>query len=84
MKHIKKTLLHIAGWLLIILGIVGLLLPFLNGIILLVLGVYVLTLSSERIHRVVHGFLDRHPRIKDFVRRVEQVIRRISGRFSAK
>ena len=49
----------VVGLLLILLGIVGLFLPFLQGFLLIFLGLSVMSLVSERAARVLRGFKDR-------------------------
>ena len=46
-----RILLYFAGWLLLLVGLLGLALPGLQGILTLVLGTAVLSLTSETIHR---------------------------------
>lgn len=65
---LKKIILAIVGVGLLGLGIVGLALPFLPGIIFLLLA----ALCFAALSRKVHDFLSRHPRIARFFHRVEQ------------
>ena len=44
----KRPLLLILGWIFVALGVAGLFLPFLQGILFLLVGVYLLALGSAR------------------------------------
>lgn len=57
----SRFLLLILGWLLILLGIAGLVLPGLQGVLMLVLGVAALSLVSETAFSVLHWLLRRWP-----------------------
>ena len=46
-----RILLYFAGWLLLLVGLLGLALPGIQGILTLVLGAAVLSLTSEAVHR---------------------------------
>ncbi len=44
----KRPLMLVLGWVFVVLGVVGLFLPFLQGILFLLVGVYLLSLGSAR------------------------------------
>ena len=56
-----RVLLYFIGSLLIVVGLVGLVLPGLQGILTLALGLAVLSLTSEAANRVLHSMLGRWP-----------------------
>jgi uncharacterized protein len=61
--NLRRILILSAGWLLVLLGVVGLFLPFLQGILFLMVGFYLLTLESvwaRRLRRRLHA---RYPRL---------------------
>lgn len=60
MKHI---LVLAAGWLFIILGIVGLFLPFLQGILFLFIGLYLLSHEYDWARTFFNKIKVRYPRI---------------------
>lgn len=60
---VRVTLLVI-GWLLVLVGISGLFLPFLQGILMIVLGLAIASLGSERIHRFLHERMHPWPRAR--------------------
>jgi len=62
-KTIKRALILIVGWAFILLGIAGLFLPVLQGILFLLIGLFVL--SSEYIwaHKLLQKLKNRFPKI---------------------
>lgn len=46
-RHIRRALVHLLGWTLVLLGVAGLVLPILPGLLLLLLGLSVLSLEWE-------------------------------------
>lgn len=58
----KKVLLLTLGWFLILLGIVGLFLPFLQGLLFIFIGLIVLSKESKKAKEILHHFKERHPR----------------------
>lgn len=71
----------ILGWLSIAVGILGLFLPFLQGILFLALGVYLLMKFSPRFRAFTRHFRNRHHRIDHFLDKIEE---RIGGEESSK
>lgn len=51
------------GWLVVILGLAGLLLPGLQGILLLVLGGGMLSVASDSVHRWLEKTLEHRPKM---------------------
>ena len=62
------------GWLLILLGIVGLFLPILQGGLMLAIGFALLSIASQTMHLWFRSLMGRWPRIW---RRVEKLRRKI-------
>ncbi len=62
MKDKLKTVgILIAGWVLVFLGIIGLFLPFLQGILFLMIGLTILSLRSRTIQRLLKRIEARYP-----------------------
>ena len=59
-----RILLLILGWLVVVLGLAGLLLPGLQGILLLVLGAAILSVASDSVHRWLEEMLEHRPKIR--------------------
>ena len=74
-----------AGWFFIVLGILGLFLPILQGILFLAIGAYMLSLESPWARRVIEKMRRRYPRLGqtfDTARlRAAHIMHRISSRF---
>jgi uncharacterized membrane protein YbaN (DUF454 family) len=61
MSAIKKLGLLIIGWFFIVLGILGLFLPFLQGILFILIGLTILSSRSETIRRFLRHLEERYP-----------------------
>lgn len=55
--------LLVLGWLIIVLGLAGLLLPGLQGILLLILGAAILSAASDTVHRWLENLLEHRPKM---------------------
>lgn len=62
-KHIRRITILVLGWTLIGLGIVGLFLPILQGVLFILLGLYVLSRESETARHWLHKVRDRYPAV---------------------
>lgn len=61
--RMRKPLRHIFGWSFIVLGIIGLFLPFLQGILFIMVGVSILTPEIPLFHKIMTGLEKRYPAI---------------------
>lgn len=61
--HAKRILKLAAGWTFILLGLAGLVLPFLQGILFLIIGLLILSTESEWAHRLLHRLRESHPKV---------------------
>jgi uncharacterized protein len=59
----KRLGVLIAGWFFIVLGILGLFLPILQGILFLVIGAYLLSSESPWMHERIQRMFVRFPRV---------------------
>jgi uncharacterized membrane protein YbaN (DUF454 family) len=66
----------VVGWLLVLLGIVGLFLPVLQGGLALALGFALLSIASPTVHLWLRGLMGRWPKLW---RRMEKLRRRLRG-----
>lgn len=70
-RQVKRIIVLCAGTGLVLLGIIGLFLPFLQGILFIVAGLLVLSRESTRVKRLLDRWKERHPqlytRVTDFV-----------------
>lgn len=77
----KRVGILVLGWFFIALGIVGLVLPFLQGILFLLIGLAVLSKESAVAHRWLVAFTTRHPKIDRQRRRAVAWFRAQRARF---
>jgi uncharacterized membrane protein YbaN (DUF454 family) len=68
---LKRALILILGWVLVILGVVGLFLPFLQGVLFLLAGLYVLSLESKIARSWLERFRKRHPGTDRLLRKMK-------------
>ena len=69
LSTLTRILLLVIGWLLLLVGIAGLVLPGIQGILTIVAGAALLSLASELVYRVIHRALSRWPRALDRMER---------------
>ena len=62
MEKFKNSAMLIIGWFFVGLGILGLFLPFLQGILFIMIGLAILSTRSEQIKRFLKHLEDRYPR----------------------
>ena len=73
-KRIKRLLIWCLGWVFIVLGILGLFLPVLQGILFLLIGLYLLSSTSPWAERLLKRLRERFPKIsKTFEEAKEKV-----------
>ncbi len=60
-RQVKRALALAVGWTLIGFGIVGLFLPVLQGMLVILLGLYVLSRESKTARRILGRFRDKYP-----------------------
>jgi|1185.fasta_scaffold849621_2 hypothetical protein len=58
---VRRILILSAGWLFIALGVLGLFLPFLQGVLFLMIGFYLLSLESARARLLRRRLRVRYP-----------------------
>jgi len=68
-----RAIVLVVGWLLILIGILGLFLPVLQGGLSLALGFALLSVASQTVHLWLRGLMGRWPRLW---RRMETLRRR--------
>ncbi len=76
MKYTRDIVLTVLGWAFIVIGILGIFLPFLQGILFIVIGVYLLSIGSPKAHAKLHAmyiaFKMRFPRAAFTLVKVEK------------
>lgn len=81
MYFIKKISILIIGWLFIFLGIIGLFLPFLQGILFILIGLAILSSRSEMIKSLLKKFEAKYPNQYEKLKNWRE---RLTSRFSKK
>jgi len=77
---LARAALLLGGWLFVLLGVLGLFLPVLQGILFLAVGVYLLSLESRTVRRRVDHYRARHPRFDRAVQGAQDWLHRIRDR----
>ena len=67
-----RVALHLLGWVVLALGVAGLVLPGLQGILTIVAGAAILSVASDRFHSWLHQALGRWPRVRERLDRFRQ------------
>jgi uncharacterized protein len=63
--QVKRVTLLVVGWAFILLGIAGLFLPVLQGILFLLIGLFILSSEYVWAHKLLHKLKQRFPRIAE-------------------
>jgi uncharacterized membrane protein YbaN (DUF454 family) len=83
-SRLRRAAILIAGWAMVLLGIVGLFLPILQGVLFLAVGFYLLSLESPWAKRRMEWFQRRYPKFHDTLEqgrlRAARMARRIRRR----
>ena len=82
-RHAKRILVLIVGWFFILLGIVGLFLPILQGILFILIGLAILSSEYAWAHHLLSKLRARFPKISaaadNASERAARWLRRIRG-----
>lgn len=76
----RRRLTLAVGWGFILLGLAGLVLPFLQGFLFLAIGLVILAGHSPALARWLQRFLDRHPKADALHDRAERSLLRLRAR----
>jgi uncharacterized membrane protein YbaN (DUF454 family) len=79
-RPLVRGVILTAGWALVVLGTVGLALPLLQGVLLILLGLYVLSRESRTARRLHDRLLARHPGLRAALERAKVKLRRVRQR----
>jgi uncharacterized protein len=71
-KHAKKILTYIAGWFFILLGVVGLFLPILQGILFIAIGFLILARESRWAKRMLVKLRRKYPKQYERLEKLKQ------------
>ena len=76
MGSIKRIGLLIIGWFFIVLGILGLFLPVLQGILFILIGLAILSSRSETIKRLLKHLEERYPQYHEKIEVFKEKLRK--------
>jgi uncharacterized membrane protein YbaN (DUF454 family) len=84
-SRLKRAAIHVTGWAFILFGILGLFLPILQGILFILVGLFVLSSVSPWAERLLHKLRSRFPKTSkkfdEAKSRATRVQTRITARF---
>jgi uncharacterized membrane protein YbaN (DUF454 family) len=63
--RIKRVVVQIVGWCFILVGIIGLFLPILQGVLFLLIGLIILSSEYVWAHKVLTRLRQRFPKLSD-------------------
>ena len=76
-RQIRRILLLGLGWALVLFGGIGLFLPVLQGVLFILLGLYVLSRESAVAHRMFERLRARYPKIEARMHRLKDRLRNL-------
>ncbi|HEY4487266.1 MAG TPA: hypothetical protein VI483_00705 [Candidatus Paceibacterota bacterium] len=77
--QIKRILLFIVAFMFIVAGLLGLALPFLQGILFLAIGLILLSIASPRARGWIENYTRKYPKFHAWVEKIEKRITNIIG-----
>ena len=78
MVLVKRALVYIIGWTFLLLGVVGLFLPVLQGVVFILIGLLILSKESRTAKALLTRVQRRYP---EMVRRMHDLKERVKRRF---
>jgi uncharacterized membrane protein YbaN (DUF454 family) len=70
----KMILLQAAGYLFLVLGVIGLVVPILQGFLFMAIGLIILAKTAPWAERVLDRFRDRYPKAGSFIDKADQTV----------
>jgi uncharacterized membrane protein YbaN (DUF454 family) len=83
-SRLKRIAIYVVGWGFIVLGILGIVLPVLQGVIFLLVGLYILSTISPWAARMLERLRKRFPRISDQFDRAKPKAKAVQARIAAR
>lgn len=78
-KKIKKVIVLTIGIIFIIFGLLGLVLPFLQGIIFLAIGFFLISFYFPKVYLWIERHTKKYPRLSEKIKKIEVWIRKFIG-----
>lgn len=79
LRHTKRVLLLIFAIIFLVLGVLGIFLPFLQGILFLAIALVLLSMLSPTVREAIERQTRKHPKVHSVVLKAEGFIRKIVG-----
>lgn len=79
-KRFKRILILGLGWFFIVLGFIGLFFPILQGILFLLIGLYLLSLESTIVRGLIERLRERYPSFGSHMDRAKKKARELKER----
>lgn len=73
---VKRICMSVTGYGFLVLGVLGLFLPILQGVLFLVVGLLILSQHAPWAARVLAWIKGRHPKIHDTITKAEEIAER--------
>ena len=74
LSPITRLILFAIGWILVLIGIAGLVLPGIQGILTILLGLAVLSVASRTVHRLLRALLQHWPWLWEKIERFREKV----------
>jgi len=78
-KKVKKVAILTIGVVFIILGLFGLVLPFLQGFLFLAIGLILLSFSSPGIRITINKYAKRYPHLSNIIKKTDSWVAKFMG-----
>ena len=78
-RHTKRAIVFFIGLIFLFLGIIGLALPFLQGILFIAIGLLLLSIYSPTLREWVERHTRTYPKLHEVVLKIQQFVGRIIG-----
>lgn len=78
-KQVKKILILTIGIIFIVLGLLGLVLPFLQGILFLAIGFFLISFYFPKSYQWIEKHTEKYPHIYTKIKKVEAWIKKFIG-----
>lgn len=86
--RVRRLLGQMLGWVCLLFGVIGLFLPFFQGVVLILLGIIFLSATYPKlkiwIEREFVKSKTRHPKVRGFLEGVEKIYRKLVAVFEEK
>ncbi len=80
LKQTKRAIVLILGVAFVLFGIIGLFLPFLQGVLFLIIGALLLSAYSPTLREALQAQTRKYPKLHYWVLRAESWVERVIGR----